>query len=240
MSPLTPTFGAVVLGTDTGVGKTAVGMALLRLALRRHLRAVPFKPVETGCDGSTSSDHARLLAAASVVLPLEEVCPHRFAAPVAPALAASQAGVCLTAAGLAAAAARAALGADYFHVETAGGLLTPYGPRFTAADLAAALRLPVLLVARNGLGTINHTSLAVNELRRRHLPVAVLLLVDTASLDTPDRPHNAALIAEHAGITPLATLPFVPDPDPDRLADALAAQVSPAALFERLRCPAAG
>jgi dethiobiotin synthetase len=230
-----PRFAAALVGTDTAVGKTAVGVALLRLAHRRGLCAVPFKPAETGCEFPDETDHARLIAAScNAALSPSDVCPHRFALPVAPAVAAAVLNIQLDAAGLAARAGRLAAAADFFLLETAGGLLAPYGPDCTGADIVAATGLPIVLVARNGLGTINHTALTMAELRRRQLPIAALILVETTAAPTPDRPHNARLITELTGVAPLATLPFVPHATADGLADALAAAVDPDLLFERL------
>jgi dethiobiotin synthetase len=225
----------LLVGTDTGVGKTAVGCALLVLARRLGLRPVPFKPAETGCD-PTPSDALRLRAAAARPdLDLALVCPYQFSLPVAPALAAALGGHDLSPATLAALGADMATRGDFLLVETAGGLLTPYGPTFTGADLAAAFALPVLLVARNALGTINHTALALAELRHRALPVAGLILVETSGESTPDRPHNPRLIEALTGERALAVLPFLPAADDNQLADELARQINPAALFQRLR-----
>ena len=230
-----PRFAAALVGTDTAVGKTALGVALLRLAHRAGLRAAPFKPVETGCQFPDETDHAQLLiASGSETLTLSDVCPHRFALPVAPAVGAAAAGLELKVQDLARAAQRLAADADFFLLETAGGLLAPYGPGFTGADLVAAVALPVVLVARNGLGTINHSALTIAELRRRSIPIAAFILVETTAGPTPDRPHNARLIAELTGVEALATLPYVPRPTADALADALASVVAPDRLFERL------
>jgi dethiobiotin synthetase len=225
--------GVFLVGTDTGVGKTAVGCALLRLACRLGRRPVPFKPVETGCDPDPA-DALRLLSASSRSdLPLSLVCPHRFSAPVAPAQAAAQAGVLLSPSLLAGAIERARAEGDFLLVESAGGLLSPYGPGLTGADIAALAALPLLLVARNALGTINHTALALAEIRRRALPLAGLVLVEVSADATPDRPHNAALIEAVSGERALATLAHVPGADPERLADELARQIPPAELFAR-------
>jgi len=225
--------GVFLVGTDTGVGKTAVGCALLRLAHGLGRRPVPLKPVETGCHPDPA-DALRLLAASSRTdVPLSLVCPYRFSPPVAPAQAAAQAGVALTPSLLTGAIERARLEGDFLLVESAGGLLSPYGPGLTGADLAALAALPLLLVARNALGTINHTAIALAEIRRRALPFAGLVLVEVSADATPDRPHNAALIEEVTGERTLATLPHVPGADPDLLADELVRQIPAAELFAR-------
>jgi dethiobiotin synthetase len=230
-----PLRGLFVTGTDTGVGKTSVSIALLRLAHQAHLPLLPFKPVETGCTGRPPSDATRLRAASGRTdVPLSAVCPYTFDPPVAPAAAAAAMGTSLRLGSLVAAARALAARGDALLVEGAGGLLSPYGPGFTAADLAAALALPILLVARNGLGTINHTALCLAEIRRRRLPCAGVILVDTTASVSPDRATNADLIASLTGTRPLATLGHVKRATPDKLARALAASMNTGALLRRL------
>lgn len=215
--------GLFVTGTDTGVGKTAVGAALLRLALRRGFAPIPLKPVETGC-APEPSDAVLLGKAASWTGPRSEICPVTLPVPVAPAAAAELAGTQIDIAALAAHARRLADGHPLL-VEGAGGLLVPYAPHATGADLAAAIGLPLLVVARAALGTINHTALTVAEARRRQLPIAGIVLVAAHVEHTPDVPGNPRFIAELTGLRPLGTMPFVPERrrgDPDALADALA------------------
>ena len=230
-----PLRGIFIVGTDTGVGKTTVGVGLLALARARGLAPVPFKPVETGADPDPE-DALRLRSASGRNdLPREIICPWAFPPPVAPALAAEQASTRLTLAGIISAARRAAAYGDFLLVESAGGLLSPYSEDLTAADLAAALGLPLLLVARNALGTINHAALAIAELRRRNLPITGVLFVDTTAGSTPDRAHNPRLVRALTGVRVLGTLPFLPLPTPDQIADALRVNVPIDALFPSLR-----
>lgn len=225
--------GIVLLGTDTAVGKTTVALALLHLLISRGHRPVPFKPVETGANPQPD-DALRLLAASNREdLPLHVVCPFSFPAPIAAAAAAAAAGRPLSIATLLSAAAIARSYGTPLVVESAGGLLSPYGDRVTSADLATALGFPVILVSRNALGTINHTALAIAEIRRRSLTLAAIILVNTQPGATPDQPFNASLIAHHAGDTPLAILPYLESPTPAHLAAALEA----AADFPRILSP---
>jgi dethiobiotin synthetase len=154
---------------------------------------------------------------------------------VAPALAAEQASTRLTLADILAAARRAAAHGDFLLVESAGGVLSPYSEDLTAADVAAALGLPLLLVARNTLGTINHTALAVAELRRRHLPLAGVLFVNTTAESTPDRAHNPRFVHALTAVRVLGTLPFLPLPTSDGLAAALRANVEVDVVFPNLK-----
>jgi dethiobiotin synthetase len=178
--------GVFVAGTDTGVGKTTVSVGLVRLLRRAGRAPVPFKPVETGC-APEPLDAVRLRRAADAPAALDEICPFAFALPAAPAAAAELAEVVLDVADLAARARTLSARGDCLLVEGAGGLLSPYGPGQTNADLAEHLALPVLLVARVSLGTINHVALTVAELTRRRLTLAAVVLVRT----TPERePHE--------------------------------------------------
>jgi dethiobiotin synthetase len=218
--------GLLIAGTDTGVGKTTVACGLLALARRRSLSLLPFKPVETGF-AEGESDAARLLEASGRTdLSLADVCPFRFAAPVAPSVAAHLAGTSISPASVQNAARRLATRGAALLVETAGGLLTPYGPGFTGATLAELLDIDILLVAASRLGTINHTVLTLAELRRRKLRCAGLILVETTPEATPDRPFNAAEIEAASGMAPLGTLRYCPPlADADRIADALITDV---------------
>jgi dethiobiotin synthetase len=231
--------GLFVTGTDTGVGKTGVAAALLRAARRRGLRPVPFKPVETGCDPEPLD--ARLLAqAAGWTGPLTDVCPHPLRLPAAPALAARAEDVRLDIEALAAQGLALAARGDFLVVEGAGGLLVPYAAGATTVDLALRLGLPVVVVARTALGTINHTALTVREARRSGLEIAGVILNKTTPTADPHEPANAELIRSLIGLAPLGSLPYLSADaraDPDRLADALAGAIDPRALARLLSLP---
>lgn len=223
--------GLFVTGTDTGVGKTIVGAALLRLALRADLNPLPYKPVETGCDPEPA-DATRLWIAAGRPVPLASVCPWPLPLPAAPAQAAEAAGIQLDLASLAAAAPHLPA-SRYLLVEGAGGLLVPYAGAATAADLAPLLGLPLLVVARTALGTVNHTALTLRELQRRGLPLAGVVLVQSSPVRAPHEPGNADLIARLTGVRPFGTVHYLaPDvvADLDRTADAVQAALGDAAI----------
>ena len=213
-----------VIGTDTGVGKTAV-----TLLLARGLRALGeqvwlHKPVACGgWDGCSSEDGRALRAACGDGQDPATVCPREFPEPCSPHLAAQAAGVEVTLAAILASIAglepRGPGGAgaprSLILLETAGGLLAPLtSARENNAGLCAALGWPVLLVTRPNLGTLNHTQLTVNECRRRglrllglvlnhHQPVAPSLAVTSV----------ASELAALTGVPVLATLPFQPSAD---------------------------
>ena len=250
--------GLLLLGTDTGVGKTTFGRGLVQLAHRRGLALVPFKPAETGC-AQEAADARALLDAATFCdcdtahndeglrhgdlsrlrhLTTSDICPYRFPDPVAPSAAARGAGIVIDPGVLRETAARLATFGDALLVEGAGGVLSPYGPGFTGASLAELLALDVVLIAANRLGTINHTALAVSELRQRGLPLRGIVLVDVTAQGGLDRAHNAAEIAALTGLTPLGVLRHTPTPEPAALAARVAADLDLRPLFDGRLAPA--
>ncbi|MCP3162898.1 dethiobiotin synthase [Myxococcus qinghaiensis] len=203
-------FQIFVTGTDTGVGKTQTSRALLSLLVDAGLGPEGFKPYESGCASlKAPSDALTLREAARSTLPLDVLCPHRFRAPVAPGVAAARLGrepdwnVTL--------AAWARLKHGPAVVEGAGGLFVPLDSRHDVIDLIQALRLPVLLVARAGLGTLNHTALSLQALEARRIPVrAVLLSRGSQERDASERDNRALLEARHS-VPVLGPVPFEAD-----------------------------
>jgi len=219
--------GLFVTATDTGVGKTEVACALLRGLRARGVDAAGMKPAQSGVSPGEPSDADRLLAAAGGADPAALVCPYSFAAPLAPGVAARLAGQEIALSRILDAARALAARHAFLVVEGAGGLLVPLTPRETYADLAVALGLPVLVVARAGLGTVNHTALTVEALRARGLAIAGVVLNRAAPGADPSEPHNAAEIERLTGARVLCALPFVADiaAREARFADELAAAV---------------
>jgi dethiobiotin synthetase len=168
--------GCFVTGTDTGAGKTVVAAAIAAALHARGERVAVFKPVVTGLDeppGDWPADH-ELLAAAVGGRP-QDVTTATFGPPVSPHLAAELAGKMLDLGALAQAARAAAQGADVLVVEGVGGLLVPFGD-FAVRDLAVALGLPLVVAARPGLGTINHSLLTIEAARAAGLDVRAVVL----------------------------------------------------------------
>lgn len=177
--------GVFVTGTDTGVGKTAVAAALVRLLRVAGHRVGAYKPAasgaETGPDGPVWEDAVALSRALGEMYPLDRVCPQRFLAPLAPPIAAAREGARVDSLLLRTGAAWWAERVDLLIVEGAGGLLSPISQTDLVADLARDLGYPLLIVARLGLGTINHTLLTVEAARNRQLPVAGVILSESRS-----------------------------------------------------------
>ena len=223
-------------GTDTGVGKTLVSVALLRLAHRRGLTPIPFKPAETGCDPHPADGRALWLAARPPVAE-SDIVLYALRLPAAPALAAAAEGAHIDLEHIADRAGALAAKGDLLIVEGAGGLLVPYSADVTCADIAARLKLPLLVVARTALGTVNHTALTLREAARASLEVAGVILNQTTETGGPHEAGNAGLIAQLTGRRPLGTLPWLPPEsagDPDAVADALLACMGESAVEKLL------
>jgi len=219
--------GLFITGTDTGVGKTEVACALLRGHRARGLDLGAMKPAQSGHAPGEPSDADRLRAAAGDRDPAELVCPYTFAAPLAPAVAARLEARAVSLARILDAAGALAGRHAALLVEGAGGILTPLTERETYADLAVALGLPVLVVGRAGLGTVNHTALTCEALRTRGLAVHGVVLVPTSPKGDASEPYNAAEIERLTGARVLATVPFERDIAlrERRMADELAVKV---------------
>jgi len=180
----TRTRHVVVTGTDTGVGKTFVTVQLLA-QLRRNSNAIGLKPIETGWSGRLSDAWALAEASGRA---LDQTIAHHFDLPAAPKMAVEHEGAAELSLGELATWIRAQSEAsDLCFVEGAGGWLVPWSNSFMLPDLAVALDAGVLVVGRAGLGTINHTLLTLEVVRRTSKVLAVALSL---------RPDESAAFAE--------------------------------------------
>lgn len=204
---MTPRF--FVTGTDTGVGKTQVSAALLRLMVKRGHRPFAFKPFESGMASlDAPADGLALQRAGGGWQKLDTVSLFRFEAPLAPAMAAKRERrktswrlVLST---------FASFGGGAGVVEGAGGLRVPLDSRHDVIDAIEALRLPVVVVARAALGTINHTTLTLEALRARGLRVAAVVMVSSqASADPSVTLNKAELEARFPRVRCLGPVPFI-------------------------------
>jgi dethiobiotin synthetase len=207
--------GLFFTGTDTAVGKTFVAAGVAR-ALRRQGHTIALrKPVATGADpvngGWLSEDTRRLVEAGGTLEPPELVTRWSFPEPVAPPTAARRHGVSLTLEGLAGAARAGVPPAAALLVEGVGGLLCPLTERETVADLAAVLGLPLVVVARRALGTLNHTLLTLEAARTRGLAVAGLVVNETEPGGGLAWETNVAELRGRGGVPLLTVVPYGSD-----------------------------
>jgi len=160
-----------VTGTDTGVGKTHITSLLLAALRHANIDAVGYKPIACG-----DRDDARILAAASGGLPVDAVNPVHFQTPVAPHVAGLLENRRLDPADLLAGYQRLAAAHSMVLVEGVGGWEVPLAANYRVADLATALALPVILVAANRLGALNHILLTIGAIHTRGLRCAGIFL----------------------------------------------------------------
>lgn len=201
-----------VVGTDTGIGKTVVTAGLVGGLRDRGADAAAIKPVQTGYPPDDDAGYVRAACGDGTATCLERLEP-----PLAPAVAAAREGVDLSydelREGCASALADAAPGV----LEGIGGLRVPLAGDREVIDLVAALDLPAVVVARSGLGTLNHTALSVEALERRNVPVLAVVLNQYAGETVAER-TNPEVIAGMVD-APVHTVPPLSLSEP---ADALA------------------
>lgn len=213
--------GLFVTGTDTGVGKTVVSCAIAAWLRSQGVDVGVMKPVATGgarLDAGgrrrwLSDDARRLAEAAGVRDPWPMINPVCFGEPLAPCTAAARAGRSIELGKVDRAFSCLQQRHDMLIVEGVGGLLVPLTRRATVADLARRLGLPLLIVARPNLGTMNHTLLTIEAARRHGLAIAGVLFNASEPL-----PHdrmariaiktNPSLIGERAHVPVWGALPF--------------------------------
>ena len=203
--------GLFVTGTDTGVGKTVLTAALAASLRAEKLNVGVWKPVQSGALlGNGMTDAERLLQGSGIDELPGAVAPFTFEAPLTPLLAAKQAGVTLTMKALIAAGEPLIKRYDALLIEGAGGVAVPLTDSALVVDLISELRVPALIVARSGLGTINHTLLTISFLQQRGIPIIGVIMNDGELADTYDDPSvytNAELIENYSGIKVLGRFP---------------------------------
>jgi dethiobiotin synthetase len=206
--------GLFVTGADTGVGKTVVAGAVCAALAAGGERVAAFKPAVTGLDeevGDWPRDHELLAAAGGGWQKPSEVAPLVFGPAVSPHYAAELAGTAIEPLELAAAARRAAEGADVLVCEGVGGLLVPLTTGYLVRDLALELDLPLLVAARPGLGTINHTLLTLEAARTAGLVVAAVVLTPWPDEPTDMERSNRETIASLGDVRVCGLPPTSPD-----------------------------
>lgn len=210
------TDGVFITGTDTGVGKTVVAAAILSALVKGGADAIPMKVIQTGCTTSSGKlvapDLEFVLSRAGLNpshKDRELMCPYRFKPACSPHLAAAMAGRTISLTRIAKCFRTLALKHEMVIVEGAGGILAPIAGGRTMLDLMKTFHLPVILVARPGLGTINHTLLSINELRHARIQLAGVIFNQTE----PGKPgfiekDNLKMVAKLGRVKILGCVPF--------------------------------
>ena len=221
--------GLFITATDTEVGKTIIAGAIADWFRRRARRVGVLKPVASGCvkrrEGLVSEDAEFLAHCADARFPLDLICPNRYFEPLAPSVAADRAGVAVDFGAVQRSIDLMSASSDVMIVEGAGGVMTPLSATVSVLDVMEQLKLPVVIVARPGLGTVNHTVLTVDAVRARGLKVVGVVI----NRYPPDRAGvveetNPALVEKWAKVPVLTLVPDVDAGITDRLpADVVAA-----------------
>ncbi len=223
-----PSPGLFITGTDTEVGKTVITAALADAFRRRGVDVGVMKPVATGClrrNGQLLSEDAEsLLKASSSSDPIELVCPYRFEPPVAPWVALRQAqgerpgDARISFERVEQAFLTLSQRHDFMLVEGIGGLSVPLDSQRTVADLIRRLRLPLLIVARAGLGTINHTLLTIEAVRSEGLEVLGVVLNRRSRNPSLAERTNPQVIRKLSGLPVFGIVPQLSSPSPRKVA----------------------
>ncbi|MBN1491474.1 MAG: dethiobiotin synthase [Phycisphaerae bacterium] len=217
-----PFRGWFITGTDTGVGKTVIAGALAKLLREAGRRVGVFKPIATGCRremdlGLVSGDTEFLAHCAESPDTLATISPVRYATALAPLVAAERSRRPIDHDAIRDAHAEIAGHSDVMIIEGIGGLLVPIERKLFVADLAVQFGLPLIIVARAGLGTLNHTLLTLEAARARKLRVdAVVLNHYESMLPTLAEETNPEVIARLGKVPMPVVVPFDKKVDPTK------------------------
>lgn len=206
--------GLFITGTDTDVGKTYVTASLAAAMTAAHRQVAIYKPACSGAEIRDNgepywNDIEQLFAASGGWQPRDVICPQRFSEPLAPPVAARAESRSINEELLRVGLRNCCRDADAVLIEGVGGLLCPITETMSVAELAVEFGFPILIVARLGLGTINHTLMTVEIAERRGLQIAGVLLNQTSPADgDPSTSTNPAEIAKRISPPVLGILPY--------------------------------
>ena len=201
--------GLFITGTDTGVGKTVVTAAIAALLAESGRQVSVYKPIQTGVVGNAPDDLSFVRAAVNNESFLCTGCSYRLEAPLAPAIAAKLEDVEIEPEKLVNHYRDLASSADVTLVEGAGGLLVPIREGYLMSELARDLNLPLLVVTRPGLGTLNHTFLTIEAARQRGLNVAGVVISGFPKIPDLAEQTNPEVLVRLTGTSLLGVFPWL-------------------------------
>lgn len=205
--------GIFITGTDTGVGKTVFACGLAALLKEAGYKVGVMKPAESGCDRGGGKllpqDAVALKQASGCELPLETICPYQFHEPLAPSVAAEREEVRIDIDRLMGVYNEISSIHDITIVEGAGGLLVPLLPSYTYADFVKVLKLPLIVIAANKLGMINHLLLTLEHAGCKGLRVLGYVLNQIEQEPSLAAQTNREALASLTGVPSVAELPYM-------------------------------
>ncbi|MBO1579010.1 dethiobiotin synthase [Bacillus sp. XF8] len=200
--------GFFITATDTEVGKTVVTGALAGVFRNRGYNIGVYKPLQSGhIDSNPDGDAARLKVASGVTTETDRICPYSIEEPLAPRLAMQRAGRTVKLAQITAHYNELMTEFDSLLVEGAGGLAVPYTEDALVVDFAKELKLPLIIVARPALGTVNHTVLTIAYAKANGLAVAGVILSGCKECEKERVQENQEMIEELSGVPVVGLLP---------------------------------
>lgn len=210
-----------VTGTDTDAGKTVASAAILSILLNRGVDSVPVKPAQTGCDikdGELDApDLDFTIKITGVKIESDDkdlLSPYRYQPACSPHLAAEMLGEEIELDKIINSVEKLKKKHDSVIVEGAGGIMVPINNNEMMIDLMSKLNLPVILTARPGLGTINHTLLSLSVLRSRNINIAGVIICATEPLKGDFiEEDNIKSIEKYGNIKVLGTIPYIENLD---------------------------
>ncbi len=218
--------GFFITGTDTGIGKTVVTACLTALFKSQDMDVGVMKPIETGvdpvCSSSANSDAKFLMESSSSTDTEEEVCPYRFKTPASPYQAAQIAGTQIQPSTILEKFKVLQSRHSMMMVEGIGGLLVPITYKYSVADLALKIGLPLIIVSRFRVGTLNHTLLTINAAQQYGLKIKGIILnqLEDGVLNDVEI-KQGELIEEFSGIPILGTFPYLEDVSSEGIKESL-------------------
>ncbi|NOY65153.1 MAG: dethiobiotin synthase [Nitrospirae bacterium] len=205
--------GIFITGTDTGVGKTVIAGALVRVLKRKGLKVGVMKPVETGCaregDVLIPSDGEFLKYMADLDISINEITPYRFETPVAPLVASEIEGVYISPEKILEVYKSLTRKFDFVVVEGVGGLMVPIRDDLFVVDLVSYMGIPLIIVSVNKLGTINHTFLTVDAARSKGVDIKGLIVNEIRQSNDVSVDSNISVIKRLIDVPVVGVFPFI-------------------------------
>ena len=216
------TKGIFITGTDTGVGKTFVAEGLIKAVRKKGLNVCPMKPLETGCrlrqGRLIPADTLRLIRASGVDEEIDLINPYRFNQPLAPSVAAEIEGMKINRKRIFSAYDRLSEKYDITIVEGAGGVMAPVFKKYLFLDLINDLKLPLVIVSRPGLGTINHTLLTIDAVKNKGLHILGVIINYSVNIKKGlTEKTNPEVIEKLGGSPVLGIVPYLRNPSDGRV-----------------------